>query len=368
MGYRPNVLGEPKMSTAFTLSDPAVLSTALTPGKSIPFPCFPKDRPLIVEIGIPDFHYEVAAPIVEFIPATKTGNVFLSIPIDPSVFILLTLNGKLDQAQEFRIEQTDVKINRLRNVARADFISSSLLGMMGLAETVHIRIPEIELSLALKFELSLLDISEMLQRRLLSRRIMTIERTIDHEFELPSFIPAEEVKSISLIFHAIVERSFDWPINYIDYGFPATKEIRDKLVALNKLPSVKFGPHPKTEKLFSKLISLGQCFVTIEDKYVEDFDRVIAELATNDDHIVKLTIRSKSGHGRYEFLDAPRLPTQPWDHTIQQFIAVDGQLDMQLVSRYQNLATETLAGLSDEEKQEVTRRPELDNEAFSLED
>jgi hypothetical protein len=328
------------------------------------------DRPDLVaslRLTIPDFGYDLSVPIVDLSPETDIGKVSLTAAIDESVLVLITLTGSLSNDGQFRIEHTGMKVEATKNRARADFIASTFWAMLGLAETVRLQVPELELDLSLGFQLELSAVSEMLQRRLLAYRLMVIERATGREFELPSFIPPEQVKNTALIYHAIIQRSFEWPIGFVEYGWPAANEVRDRIVELNHLSFVRLGPHPESKELFGQLISLGPCFITVRDKVFEDFDRVIAQLAHQDGRIVRVVIRSLSGCGAYDFLQPPSLPPSPWDAEVQKLVNLESKLDMRLVARYNELAAATLAGLSEDEKRAVTERPELDENAFDVE-
>jgi len=301
------------------------------------------------------------------VPRIHAGEVGLTVAIDENVILHVFLTGKLTKDGLFQIETTGLKIETLKNRARFDFIASTLWAMLGISETVQIRVSEMHLNLNLKVQMELSTISEMLQRRLLAYRIMVIERATGKHFDLPPFITPENVKGVALIYHAISSRSFAWPIGFVDYGFPATKEVRDTLVEINKLPVIKLGPHPHAEALFGQLIPIGEAFVTVKDKTIADFDRVVKELSANDEHMVRVLIRSATGQGAYDFPNAPRLPKSPWDPKIQALVDLETGLDAQLLERYNQLAAGTLANLSEEERKEITNRPELDEEAFVFE-
>jgi len=77
-------------------------------------------------------------------------------------------------------------------------------------------------------------------------------------------------------------------------------------------------------------------------------------------------IRSLTNQALFELPEAPRLPLNPWDSRIQSLIDLERELDSRLIERYHALAASTLAGLSEEERARVTRRVELDEEAFLI--
>jgi len=343
--------------------------TVLTSAESIsPLRIERPDLVASLRVSIPDFGYSLSAPIMDLTQGTDIGKISLTVTIDESVIVLITLTGSLSKEDgRFRIEHTGLKVEATRNRARADFIASTFWAMLGLAAKVRLQVPELELDLTLRFQLELSSVSEMLQRRLLGYRLMIIERATGREFELPSFIPPEQVKNTALIYHAVVEQSFEWPIGFVEYGWLATKEVRDRILELNHLSFVRLGPHPESKELFGQLVSLGPCFITIKDKVIEDFDRVLRELECYDGRIVRAVIRSLTGRGAYDFLSPPRLPASPWDLEIQKLVNLESKLNNQLVERYNELAASTLDGLTEEEKREVTERPELDGNMFDAE-
>lgn len=328
----------------------------------------PKGLHLPLQISIPEFHVDLALSIKELKSEMESGEVILFAVVDSGSTLILTLIGELSREEDkFQIKQVGLNIETVNKSTRSDFVRASLRVMLSLAEDVYLRIPELQLDLSLKFEEPLLDISQMLKRRQIVYRIMVIERSIGYTFELPLDISGEQVKNITLIYHAIVERSFVWPINEVGYGFPATEEVLNRLLFLNQLPSATFGPHQITITVFGKQISLGNGYVTVEDKFIENFDEVQKELACNDDHIVKVVVRSLTGQGRYDLPEAPRLPDIPWEERLQGLINLEDQLDAALVARYHALAASTLEGLTEEEKAEITISSNI-GEAFLIED
>lgn len=99
---------------------------------------------------------------------------------------------------------------------------------------------------------------------------------------------------------------------------------------------------------------------------MEDRDHIIQEMLSNDGHSVEVKLRSLSGQIRYELPEAPRLPVAAWDQKIQMLIDLEDKLVDSLANRYHALAASTLVNLTDEEKAEITARPELDEEAFEF--
>jgi hypothetical protein len=120
--------------------------------------------------------------------------------------------------------------------------------------------------------------------------------------------------------------------------------------------------------LLGQEISLGHETVIIEDGIVEDRDRIIQEMSSNDGHNVEVKFRSLTGQIRYELPEAPRLPVAAWDPIIQKLIDLEEKLALELAARYHALAASTLANLTEEEKAEITSRPELGEDAYLMAD
>jgi hypothetical protein len=340
------------------------LATANVFGWMLTTHLLPSTSDISLQINIPNFECSLSFPIIELSSELEAGEVIFRAAIDRESTLVITFMGELEEKEKFQIKQIGLNIETATKLAHSDFTLASIRAMLSLAELVNLQVSELQLNLGLKFEEPLLTISQMLRRRQIAYRIMVIERATGYRFQLPPDISGEEVKNIALIYHAITEGSFVWPIGEVGYGFPATKEVLNRLLSLNQLSSVKFGPHPITVAIFDKIISLGEGYITVEDKVIENFDEVIKELALDDRHIVHVVVRSLSGQGRYDLPEAPRLPDNPWDEKIQGLIALEEQLDETLVARYHALAASTLEGLTEEERIAITARPELDEQAF----
>ncbi len=352
------------MSTVVASRELSTTANILAGGLTVPVPQIAQS--VALQIAIPDFQIHLEMPLEDVISNMSAGKVLLRATVDEEVAIILTVAGRLIEDQ-FQIEGVYFKTEAPFESARASFVASTLHAMFGLSKGVNLHVPELEINLELEFSRPLLDVSHMLSRRQLEYRIMLIERAIGYKFMLPSDLTAEQVRDVALVYHAIVHRTFVWPVNSIGVSFPATNESHNYLKAGNQDASFTFVPQPQRRILFGKDILLGNGSLTIENKFIEDFDKALEKLTRNDGHEVAVVIRSLSGQGRYDFPDAPRLSDSPWEPMIQMLIDLEPHLDSHLVERYHALAAATLSGLTEEEKAEVTTRPEF-GEAFLIAD
>jgi len=323
---------------------------------------------LQLQIAVPDFQLQLKLALKDRTTDGAFGRVVFEAIVDQQVTAIIAITGKLNSAEdEVQMEHVSISMERARETARADFVYSSLMSMFALADHVYLQIPEAQLDLNLKFDTPLLNVSQLLRQRQIAYRIMVIEQATDNEFTLPNDISAEQVEGIALIYHAIVQRSFAWPIETVRVFYPAINDLLNQLTVANQFDSVMFGPTPRYVMLFGQQIFLGAESLLVENKVIENFDYVKRELAQNDGHKIEVVVRSLTGQGRYDFPSAPYLPSAPWNSTIQSLVNLEQQLDARIVEHYHALAAATLTGLTEEEKVEVTTRPEL-GEAFLIED
>jgi len=332
---------------------------------------FPLSRPAIglsLQIGFSDFHSQLVASVIgsTFNREAESGTLAIRAAVGTDAIVDVNLAGSLVKDRtRFHPEQASLKIEPASARARAEFVATTFMAMLGLAEEVQLQIPEISLGLRLKFDMPLPEISRMLQRRQLAYRLMVIERATGIKFILPSRFSGDEVETIAFIYQAIVERSFAWPVETIQVSIPATQEWLARLAADDHPTDYGFGPEPATRTLLGQSIKLGHETVIIRDGIIEHAETVRRELACGDGHLVEVVIRSLSGQAIYQLPGAPRLPGAPWDSEIQSLIDLESQFDSRLAERYHALAAATLADLTEEERLEVTVRPELDEDVFS---
>ena len=351
------------MSTAVVEGNLLVTDNILAGVLPVPLPQVESDLRLCFDI--PAFQLQFTVSITEIDSDMESGRVVFKAAIDNAILVL-TATGKLSRDEDdFKIEHVNLHMERAEENAHADFIVSTIRAVLVLADNVYLRIPDVHIEVILRFDEPLLDISQMLRRRQTDYRIMVIERTIEHEFHLPLDISGDEVHDITLAYRAIVDRSFVWPIDTITVFPRASKEWANTLARLGREKSVPIGPDPFSLELFGRKIELGQARIIIQDAVIENFETAQKELSKEDRQEVPVIIRSTSGQARYDFFGVPEPPAIMWDSYVQKMVELESQLDAALVARYHALAAATLAGLTEEEKKEVTTFPDLD-EAFII--
>lgn len=317
---------------------------------------------LTLEIGFPEFGGAFGGPITVDDSKIDFGVVTATARITPNLDLEMKLVGDSEDRTASSTEAT-VEIRHRdseRRRALDVFVTYTLFALLGLSRRVDLQlhIPGIEPLVSLRFDIPLGELSQFLRSRQIAYKVMVIEQATHERFDSPVTRSAIEVSTISFIYEAIVKRSFLWPDNY-DGGLirlPASTERLNELLALRQGTDLKFPPHPLSRTLFGKPISLGVGTLTILDAVIEDEDKLKAMIERGDGCEVQVRIRSLSGRIRYDLPEAPQIAEEQWDPNTRALIDIEQRLDAALVERYHTLAAATLAGLTEEEKAQVTAR------------
>lgn len=296
----------------------------------------------------------------------EDGRVIVKAAIDANARMVVTLCGESD-TNGFHTKSVSFGFKTAKKTAESDFRLATLRAALSLATQTRVVAPGLGLDLWFRLNESLRDIGEMLKLRQTMDRLMVIERATGTQFKVPSFIVGQDMEAISLLYHAITERAFGWSFEgVLTVFYPASKDVADSLEAWNSSSDFVYSCFER-QLLFGIEFPLGEGNITIIDKHIEDFQQVLKELKSDDGHTVTVRVRSRIGLAHYDFPDAPRLPDTAWNADLQMLIDMEGQLDAALMERYNALAAATLAGLNEDEKAEITARPEI-GEAFLIDD
>jgi hypothetical protein len=351
-----------KTMSTLTLNEP-LTSPILRGTIPISLPLPGQDSNLSLHISTPEVSYDLEVPLVDS-PIIEDNRIVARFIVDDNVYLDLTLTGEsLIYEERFKYGQFSLFYNIEERRPRAHFVADTLMAVMGLAGRLGLNISEPEVSTNLNFKLPLLEISKMLHRRQTAYRLMVIEKAIGKQFLLPAAIWEKEVEAIAFVYHAIVDRSFIWSGGSFEGSMRATQEFA-ALFAQPVQPSNWVQPvESLSETILGQYVDLGHTVITIEDGIIEDLDEIREQLQSRDGRQIALKIRSLSGQSKYEFTEAPYLSGLSWEPKIQALIDLEPYLDAAIVDRYHALAASTVAGLTEEEKKEVTTFHDLD-EAF----
>jgi hypothetical protein len=322
---------------------------------------------LSMEISIPNLGGAFRLQLTDLDDSEiESGRVVVRAAVDTNATMVVTLFGE-SASDGFHTKSFSFGFENTEKTAESKFRLATLRAALSLATQTRLEAPGLGLDHLFRLNESLRDIGEMLKLRQTMYRLMVIERAIGKRLKVPSFIPGEDMQTISLVYHAITERSFGWQFDgVLTVFYAASKEVATVLEKYKQSPDFVY-PCFQRELLFGMEVPLGEGTITIINKHIENFQHVIEELRKGDGHTVVVKVRSRIGLAYYSVPDAPRIPTKVWNEDLQMLINMEDKLDDALVGRYHALAAATLEGLNENERVEITERPEI-GEAFLIED
>ena len=362
------------MSALLDIESSAVVPTALSDLARVTLPEYvpkvlsgmvyvpaPRMESVSLRILIPDFNAVIDGPVVELRQDKDAGKIFMRVTIDANVEAGITFIGRMtEDGASFEIEEASFRLAPTEDCAQADFVASTINAGLNLSQRVHLQMPESGLDLVLSFDLPLIEISQLLQSRQTSFRLMTIERATGLRFDLPrDGFSGNEIGVINFVYQSIVERRFIVFLNFVQVYIEASEEGAERLKSLKESDALTFGPNAVIKSLLGVEVRLGRQTTKISDPFIEQLDRVQQEVLRLDGHVLPVVIKSLTNQAVYELPEAPRLPPDPWDGRIKRLIDLERDLDSRLFERYNALAAGSLAGLTEEEKELITQHSEI---------
>jgi hypothetical protein len=357
-GVRPNV-GERLSAVVIGGTIPLTGGVHTFPSNALATRSLPArtcDSTGALEVQLSDFGFSFSAQVeTEFDPAERTLSV--TAEMDGPVAIRLEFAGEVVAGgAEFRPRAVSARISPVNHLARSEFVAATLDAALAMGGATTITLDGVVFKFG-AFDLPLREIAELLRTRETGLRLMTIGKAINATFEFPEFLSGSQIQTIAFIRHAIVDRSFTWPL----FRYPL-----ELLADGPTLERLKATPHPAriavpsqiTEELLGHQVRLGLVNTIMEEAVIEDLDDVTAEVDMLDGHQVAAFVRSLAGRATIECQQAPMLRSDAWTENEQAWIALEELLISRLTERYNSLAVSTLAGLTEEEKAELTT-PEL---------
>jgi hypothetical protein len=297
--------------------------------------------------------FTFSAPLDDVHLDAKAGKINVAAKRDEAVTISLEFDGEVvPSGAGFSARRVSVRILPINNLARSEFVASSLEAALALAERTTVKLRGAGVNFG-SFDLSLREISELLRTRETSLRLMIIGKAVNVAFDFPPHLSAVEVQTIAFLRHAIIDRQFTWPIWRHPLSLTADRPTFEKVKASSGPARIGI-PRQVTEALLGHEIGLGLVNILMEQAVIEDADRVMAEVAMLDGHEVQAFVRSLAGRATIECPQAPTLPENSWTSKEQALIWLEETLVARVTERYNVLATSTLTGLSDNEKKELT--------------
>jgi hypothetical protein len=303
--------------------------------------------------------------------AAEHGQITIHAALDSNATLIIELFGKVTAGgASFKPEEVRLQIDSTGDDARLHFIASSLVALLALSPSA-LRVPAIGLMLEdLRFDLPLKQIGEQLRTSKTAYKLMVIARATGNRMDFRPVLSGEDLQILTLIYRAIVDRTFDWPLATYPPRAPATRAAWESLSALPQPAPMTFVREDVSQELMGRLIPLGAIKVYFKQAVIKDRDAFLQSLASEDGQEMETDVIALDGRARIECTGAPSLPDNPWTVEEEKLIALGPHLSDLLAVRYDKLAAATLAGLTADEQAEITARPELDEDAkgFAEED
>ena len=321
------------------------------------------------DIEFSDFNYSFNFEIIDINWSLSSDQIILVLSLNKKLIVSAILEGCWEQNEEhsFKIENFRLKLVQKQETPISVFLTSTLWAMLGLSSNLRVKIPQLNYDLTASFELPLNEISKSLQERQIAYRLMVIETALGISLPFPDGeIKGEDVESIAFCYHAIVEREFDWFAIPALIPWIANEESLSWLPDSSEPTTVTYRPEPVVKYIFGVGIPLGIMTGRIDKTVIDNYEEVKEKLSTLDGSIVEVKQRSINGVIRMISIQVPFLPPNTWSQKLQKLIDLDRKLDSMYFDKYLNSFSNAFEGLTDEQVQAITERPDLEEEAFNF--
>ncbi|MBI4851560.1 MAG: hypothetical protein HY819_07185 [Acidobacteria bacterium] len=182
---------------------------------------------------------------------------------------------------------------------------------------------------------------------------MVIEKATNLKFQLPPYITGNDLLNIDIVYNAIKERSFAWPIQTLQVTVPANQYVF-KLLPHDTPHDFLLSNDLVEKTILNNTVFLGHEALLIKDAVTINFSEVQEKMQSNDNHLMRVNILSLKGQGIYTYSDAPKISNKPWTPIISKLIELEQTLNNALANEYHKLAAATLANLTEQEQTEIT--------------
>lgn len=276
------------------------------------------------------------------------------------------MSGNWKEGEGFYITNFDFRVEKQGETPTSVFLLKTLWAMFGLSSKVKIQIPVLNQKATMSSNLDIAAISDLLQVRRISYRLMVIEKNFHIKLPFPKYIEGVDVENIAYCYHSIIDRRFEWFCSPVSVPWFATSSYLS-LLPEKQIPfAIQYGPEPVEKYIFNHRIDLGLQIIKINEHILDNFEEVKAKLSKLDGSKVWTQSRSKNGVMLVESVTTPTLPENAFTSEIQKLIDLDSKLDSIVLNKYFALATSAFEGLTEEQKETILERPDLDEDAFDF--
>lgn len=316
-----------------------------------------------------EFNTHFKFDIINIEGSLESNEIVLYLNLENKLGVKAILEGywKQDIEPTFQLKSFGMKLDEKQETPISMFLRSTLWAMLGLSSKFKVYIPQLNYNLTTSFELSIDEVSKRLQERQIAYRLLVIESATGVKLPFPQgYLQGNDIESIAFCYHAIVDREFDWFSNPTVIPWEANQESFSSLPEKKESNSVNFRPAFVTKHIFGVEVNLGFIGGRIDNLVIDNYEEVKEKLSRFDNAIVNVNQRSVNGVIKIFAIDVPQLPPNSWSKELQKLIDLENKLDKKVLDKYFKLASSTLEGLTEKQKETITERPDLDKEAFSF--
>ncbi len=262
-----------------------------------------------IEISFTDFEQTFTFEVIKEEKLSKV--LIFNVKLNDEILIFTV--EKNAEKNNYKLK-TKLGIEPKKNTPNSLFLVSTLHAMMALSVKTRIKSNTFDFTVLPNFELN--KISQFLQQKQATYRLMVIEKTFNLSLSVPD---NHDVSSVNYCYHSVMDRKFDWICNAnAEVGFTETGN--------------------ETKEIFGTPIDLGK----------QKFTLTSYKLAS------------------VESITTPTLPKNAFSKDIQELIDLDEKLDSMMMDKYLNSFSNAFEGLTDEQIEAITERPTLEEEAFNF--
>jgi len=334
---------------------------------------FVEKESFLCKLKFTDFDADFEFEIFNVEGSLESNEIVLSLSLDKQASVKVSLEGYWKQLKpniepNFHITNFGMKLYEKLETPISMFLNSTLWSMLGLSSGFIIEFPSLNnYNLSSSFEMPIDEVSKILQERQIAYRLLVIESATGIKLPFPhGFIDGKDIENILFCYKAIVERNFNWFASSTTIYWDANEVSLSWFPETKKPTSVTFRPESITKSIFGVDVPIGILTVKINTAVIDNYDEAKEKLSRLDNESVNIQQRSIDGTITMISVEVPQLPKNPWSEKLQKLIDLDTKLDEKILEKYFNLASSTLDGLTEVQKEEITKRPELDEEAFDF--
>lgn len=324
----------------------------------------PSERPLAslegsaLHVRFSEFGVGMGFPVVRLDADPRSGLLDVRARVDGGTNIVLHFEGEFERESSlFRCGVTFLDLERFDTTPRAEFIALSTWALFGLSDATALEITELDYTQRISLKLPPEQISSFLRRRTFARKVLAISLATGTEFAIPEDLSARDIADAEFMYDAITRQSFEWPMDQLAPAIPASPADILAIMQAGGTAAMHLRVEDTVFTLLGKDLSLGDFTIHIPNARLRGahVDTGITSGAPRSE----ITVRAADGIARYEFHGAPAA-VEPDDDLVRALDAASDELSKRLATKYEELASATLAGLTAEEIHAVTTRPRSD--------